>query len=136
MRFGSFNSSTFITDDSIKSILKQNRESDVIPIFILNYNYNRFKHYILDSNLISTNNNRFFDVLERTESPYIDQVVFNASSTFKLTFSNSAKFVFNQDYYFTNDATQIEGNDFIGLDPGYQDYVTTFDDYARSNYKK
>ncbi len=50
MYLGAFNRNGFITDDSINKILQASREADVIPIFILNYNYNSFKPYAVDSN--------------------------------------------------------------------------------------
>ncbi len=50
MYLGSFNRSVFISDDSINHILQSSREVDVIPIFILNYNYNSFKPCAVDSN--------------------------------------------------------------------------------------
>ncbi len=50
MCLGAFNRNGFITDDSINKILQASREADVIPIFILNYEYNSFKPYAVDSN--------------------------------------------------------------------------------------
>jgi len=108
MRFGSFNTAGFISDDSVKSLLVHNRAQDVIPVFILNFDYNQFKYYAVDSNLISTNNNQFFDVTEREESPYLEKTIFNASAAFGLSYSSNAKFVFNEEYYFTNNAIEID----------------------------
>lgn len=108
IRFGSFNTNGFIDEDSIRAILKHNRERDLIPVFILNYTYNQFKHYVIDSNLISTNNNQFYDVTGRVESPYLTKTIFNAAAAFEVSYSNSVKFVFNQDYYFTNNTAEID----------------------------
>lgn len=120
MYLGAFNRNGFITNDSINKILQLNREADVIPVFILNYNYNSFKLYAVDSNLIYFSNKRFYDSSPQPESPYFTNKVFNACGAFKVSYAANAKFVFSSDYYFSNDAAQIDSlqcdfNDGAGL---------------------
>ena len=65
-------------------------------------------------------NGKFYDVALRTETPYLNRNVFNAVSVFDLTYSNTAKFIFNEDYYFTNsnaalDSIQCDFSDGFGF---------------------
>ncbi|MFN7015272.1 MAG: hypothetical protein ACK4ON_13485 [Bacteroidia bacterium] len=84
MYLGSFNRIAFISDDSIDDALHACREAEIIPVFILNYRYNYFKPYAIDSNLIEYNANRFYDINSRSQSPYLDNRTFNACSAFKV----------------------------------------------------
>ncbi|MEZ5013832.1 MAG: hypothetical protein R2794_06030 [Chitinophagales bacterium] len=108
MQFGSFNVQGFISEDSINKILQSNREVDVIPLFVLDYTYNSMKNYALDSNLLSVSNNAFYDVSGRNEVPYTTLTLFNACAPFGVSYSSNAKFVFNDNYYFTNDTLLVD----------------------------
>ena len=107
LRNGSFSQNYFLTDDSLDNKLAESREDNVVPLLILNYKYERLKPYVMDSNLLFVSGKQLFDVAERTESPYSQHRVFNASAAFKVFYGSTARFIIDSGYYFTNDNTGI-----------------------------
>jgi len=64
-----------------------NSKNDAVPLTIMNFNYNKIKAFAIDSNLIGINNGKYFDVSNRTESPYEEKRVFAFTAYMeKLTF--------------------------------------------------
>jgi len=104
---GSENRGNFWQYLDFREEMKSNAKDSIIPIFILNYKYERLKPYVLDSNLLSVLGKQLFDVAGRTESPYSQHRVFNACSAFKVFYGTVARFIIDSSWYFTNDNTAI-----------------------------
>lgn len=120
-------SNNFISDDSFNDLFSEARNADLIPICILNYNYEQLKPFVIDSNLLVVNGKQLYDVNERSQSPYTTNKLFNATAGFNVYYGDTAKFVFSQDYYFTNDTSSIQKIE-IDFDDGGGYRLTAFGD--------
>lgn len=104
---GSENRGNFWQYLDFREEMKSNAKDGIIPIFILNYNYNQLKEYALDSNLIDTLDGKFVDVPSRTESPYDTKKMFSATPAFSFSSADTIQFACKQSYYFKNDTSEI-----------------------------
>ena len=68
-------------DETYMSALENLNEGDPIPIAFLDLHYHKFKTDVVTNNLISETDDQLYDVPNRPESPYLEEVVFIASST-------------------------------------------------------
>ncbi len=79
MKTGSVSANNTIpTLDTLRKMLNADAISNMIPIVILNYNYNVLKEYAVDSNLVYLSNEQLFDNTSRTENPYNEKQIFMA----------------------------------------------------------
>lgn len=91
-------------------------EATLIPVLF--YKYHRISPDALSTNLMYVSNDKLYDTPGRTQSPYLNQIAF-AASTVQPRFETTdgvVKFVFEQDCYFSNSGLgvstiAVDGND-------------------------
>ena len=79
LHFASLSQTSMSSPDSIKTMSDQLLRQEIIPIALMNLNYNQIKPYALDSNLLVLSNGKLYDVLNRNESPYNNKHMFAAA---------------------------------------------------------
>jgi len=79
----------------------------VIPVFIHNYKYHIIKNYALDSNLLTMQDGKYYDVPGRTETPYEERRCVISGVFQNKTEEDSVFFLFNKNTYFTNTNEQL-----------------------------
>lgn len=88
-----------------------------IHLSLLHYRYNRFKEYALDQNLITFQNDHFYDVVNRPESPYSENTLFAATTLRHETTEKEVSFLLESNHIFSN-ITPSPGNLEINFDDG------------------
>lgn len=107
--YGTFNSSALLSSSKLPDpkttyipLMKKVKETDVIPILILDMNYHRLKDNAFDDNLIYEQNGQFFDNVNRTEEPYIESNIFVATSLINEIGEMKARFRIDENLFFKN----------------------------------
>ncbi|NOT36834.1 MAG: hypothetical protein HOP11_05610 [Saprospiraceae bacterium] len=111
---------------------------DTIPIGLLAYSFDRFKPLAIDSNLIDNINQQFYDVVGRSELPYMADTTYLMALGSQVLHSKSFKFQLSAVLFKTNlgsaiDTLMIDLDDGNGwniielnqvIDVGYNEYDT------------
>ncbi len=133
-----YDTTLFITQDSIFQYSFPKVLNDTIPIGILHWKYNKLKPGALDTNLyfrFDTVNNVVYDLVPQPISPYTVETIFAASPlTRDVTFANLT-FQVTPDLFFT-DPTTIYGPDnrILKIDFDDGNGWVEFDPYIVTNH--
>lgn len=96
--------STLETYNSIdkRAVNYMDANNNIVPLLILNYDYNILKSCALDSGLIVSREKIMYDSFPRTECPYSIEKVFAATPYLKNMEQTIVTFYIGSEYYFTN----------------------------------
>lgn len=108
-------------------------DSGLIPVAILNMQYNCIKSNAFEDNLLHMEGIELFDVEEREESPYEERTCFIASAATIQSDSTVVDFIFPEHLYITND-TRIVDRLEVDFDEGSGWQIISFNDVVRINY--
>jgi hypothetical protein len=101
-----------------KSIFENSNGHDTLAVSVIHGQFNRFKPYIIDSNLIAVSNNQYHDVESRTESPYLAKHL--VAATTKVQEHNGL----NCTFYFPNSQKYIDNGMFEENTVGTSGFVS------------
>lgn len=115
---GYFDNKNFIALDSVKSKVKQYKNNNIIPILIMDLEYNQLKPTALLDSLIIDDNGIFKDVFPRTQNPYETQRVFSFTPSTNSIYKNDYTFLVSKEFFFTNQDT-LPSNILIDFGDGH-----------------
>ena len=129
---GYYNKSSRLTADTVNTMAKTYKTNNIIPILIMDLEYNQLKETAIIDSLIYEDNDIFKDVFPRNESPYEIKRVISFSPATDVIYKNDYTFLLSQQFFFTNQSslpTSIEidfddGNGFVQLNWGNAYFVT------------
>ena len=98
---------TIISPDRIKTVSNELLRREIIPIALMNLNYNQIKPYALDSNLLVLSNGKLYDVLSRNESPYNNKHMFAAAVLKKRICHGLVTFRLDERFFINNVSNSI-----------------------------
>jgi len=98
---------TIPTLDTLRKMLNADAISNMIPIVILNYNYNVLKEYAVDSNLVYLSNEQLFDNTSRTENPYNEKQIFMALPGLQSELDSVVTFYIDDKFIYSNTSDSI-----------------------------
>ncbi len=104
---GSVSQVTIISPDSIRRMSNRLLRQDIIPIVMMNLDYNQIKPYALDSNLLMLSGGKLYDVPNRKESPYVDKHVFAATVLKERVYRGQVTFRLDERFFITNASSRI-----------------------------
>lgn len=108
MKTGSVSANNTIpTLDTLRKMLNADAISNMIPIVILNYNYNVLKEYAVDSNLVYLSNEQLFDNTSRTENPYNEKQIFMALPGLQSELDSVVTFYIDDKFIYSNTSDSI-----------------------------
>ncbi len=88
--------------DALWEIADSLENSDTISLSVLYYEYDRFKPYALDNDLVAYQDSQFYDVPNRPESPYFTDTLFVASALRNVSEGEDVVFHLPSDLLFSN----------------------------------
>lgn len=106
----SYNRDTVNTHDLDFIFGRKNRFTNgkLIPIYLLNYEYNKIKKNAFDDNLLIVQNNKIIENPKQNKNPYTEKKVFVAAPYKNHTYyGNDFAFTFNRNFLYTNTDEQI-----------------------------
>jgi|GEM_PF-3536166 len=98
----SVSQTTIYPPDSVKIVSNGLLRSGIIPIALINLDYNQIKPYALDSNLLLYSDAKLYDVLHRKENPYVDKHMFAATALKDRIYSGQVTFRLDERFFITN----------------------------------
>ncbi|MCD4793545.1 MAG: T9SS type A sorting domain-containing protein [Bacteroidales bacterium] len=112
----------------------------LIPIYLLNYKYNKIKENALENELIILQNNKIIENPAKSETPYETKRVFAATPYKARTYyGNDFAFIFNDNFLYTN-TDEIITDIYVDFDDGFGEIKaakdkTLFVSYAETGKK-
>lgn len=107
LHFASLSQTSMSSPDSIKTMSDQLLRQEIIPIALMNLNYNQIKPYALDNNLLVLSNGKLYDVLNRNESPYNNKHMFAAAVLKKRICHGLVTFRLDERFFINNVSSSI-----------------------------
>lgn len=105
--FASVSQRTLISPDSLKIVSNELLRREIIPIALMNLNYNQIKPYAVDSNLLVLSNGKLYDVPNRSESPYNNKHLFAAAVLKKRICHGLVTFRLDERFFINNVSNSI-----------------------------
>lgn len=105
--YASVSQRTIISPDSLKIVSNELLRREIIPIALMNLNYNQIKPYALDSNLLVLSNGKLYDVPNRNESPYNNKHMFAAAVLKKRICHGLVTFRLDERFFINNVSSNI-----------------------------
>ncbi len=130
---GYFDNKNFTVLDSIKSKVKQHKNNNVIPILIMDLEYNQLKPTALLDSLIIDDNGIFKDIFPRIQNPYETQRVFSFSPATNSIYKNDYTFLVSKEFFFSNQDT-LPSNILIDFGDGHGYKVVNWETTYNINY--
>jgi len=90
-----------------KAIFNTKLGIDVVPIAIMNIDYNRFKEDVLKNNLLTFSNGKLHDVLGRDSSPYLTNKLFASTPLKNKLYSSQVVFKISSQLIIQNTENQL-----------------------------
>jgi hypothetical protein len=110
-------------------------DNSIIPITLINFNYDKLKNDALEKGLIQKNNGKFTKSIAKNESPFLTKKVFASSTMIEHTFrGTSLKFHLNRNNYFSNTKEKLKSV-LIDFDDGLGFRNVTFDQDIPVSYQ-
>jgi hypothetical protein len=104
---GSVSHTSIISPDSIRMMSSRLLRQDIVPIAMMNLDYNQIKPYALDSNLLVLSNGKLYDALNRNETPYIDKHIFAATVLKERIYPGLVTFRLDERFFINNVSRSI-----------------------------
>ena len=103
---GYFDNANITPLDSIKSKVNQYNNTNVVPLLIMDLEYQQLKESVFrDSLLVLNEDGVFKDVFPRLENPYQTQRIVSFAPGTNSIYKNDYTFLVSKDFFFTNQAT-------------------------------
>jgi UDP-3-O-[3-hydroxymyristoyl] glucosamine N-acyltransferase len=126
---GYFNGAVYPNLDTIKNNSKQQQQNGIVPLLILDLEYEQIKENAIADSLLIIENGIFKDVFPRTQSPYETKRIVSFAPATNEIYKNNYTFLVSKHFFFTNqsvDPTSIVID--FGDGNGYQtvNWETTY----------
>ena len=114
-----YNNSILPSLTSIKNDVKQQTANEIIPLLIMDLEYNRIKDSALVDSLLVIEDGIFKDVLQRTESPYETQRIVTFTPATDIIYKKETTFLLSKAFFYTNQTSdpnsiEIDFDDGLG----------------------
>lgn len=90
---------------SINSFTNYTNQTAAIPLLLMNYS--ALNENAVAQNLFTVSNNQIFDVPGRTQSPYVQRILFAASPSIGVSNNGTISVLFRSDLFYTNTSKTI-----------------------------